>query len=155
MAIPDSFFAASLLSEHGVTLPAAGQYAVGQIFFPQNARQREQCHRIMENVAQQLGYETLTWRVVPTDNTDLGQSALNTEPITEQWFITAEGKLDKLETEQQVQCLPKSLWARLAHLNCTAAAIHRCCFVTGWCLFMVTRLPYHAFIPPPQSYLLL
>ena len=95
-------------------LPAAGQYAVGQIFSPQNARQREQCHRILENVAAQLGHEvrgaaeplsgeplgacvpcrviwigsaadpllpymqTLAWRAVPTDNTDLGKSALNT-----------------------------------------------------------------------------
>jgi glutamate synthase (NADPH/NADH) len=102
VAIPDSFFASVLLSERGTTLPATGQYAVGQLFLPQNARQREQCRRIMENVAQQLGHETLAWRVVPTDNTDLGQSALNTEPIIEQWFITAHGKLDKLETEQQV-----------------------------------------------------
>ena len=44
-----------MLQEQRVQLPASGHYAVGQIFLPQNARQREQCKRIAETAAQQLG----------------------------------------------------------------------------------------------------
>jgi glutamate synthase domain-containing protein 1 len=48
--------------EQSMQLPAAGHYAVGQIFLPQNARQREQCKRIAETVAQQLGRRPIATR---------------------------------------------------------------------------------------------
>ena len=54
-------------------------------------------------MASKLGHETVAWRSVPTDNSSLGQSARNTEPVIEQWFVTAEGNFGALETEQQVR----------------------------------------------------
>lgn len=40
-------------------------------------------------MAESLGHTILGWRRVKTDNSDLGDSALQTEPIIEQVFLTA------------------------------------------------------------------
>ena len=56
----------------------------------------------MEAVCTKLGHETLGWRTLPTDNRSLGKSAVDTEPVVEQWFITARGSL-KVEADQQVR----------------------------------------------------
>lgn len=45
----------------------------------------------------------LGWRAVPTDNSDLGQSALDTEPVIEQAFLTKSPK-STASFEQQVLC---------------------------------------------------
>jgi glutamate synthase (NADPH/NADH) len=52
-------------------------------------------------VAESLGHVILGWRPVPTDNSDLGESALETEPAIEQVFITKSPRSDA-EFEQQV-----------------------------------------------------
>jgi len=48
-----------------------------------------------------LGHVVLGWRPVPTDNTDLGKSALQTEPVMEQVFLTPSPR-SSAEFEQQV-----------------------------------------------------
>lgn len=52
-------------------------------------------------VAESLGHTVLGWRRVPTDNTDLGQSALQTEPVVEQVFLTPAPE-SQVDLEQQV-----------------------------------------------------
>lgn len=52
-------------------------------------------------VAESLGHSVLGWRSVPTDNSGLGKSALQTEPIIEQVFLTPTTK-SKADLEQQV-----------------------------------------------------
>jgi glutamate synthase (NADH) len=50
----------------------------------------------------------LGWREVPVDKSDLGKSALDTEPVIEQWFITRSLKWSVEDSESQVgygQCL--------------------------------------------------
>lgn len=54
-------------------------------------------------VAASLGHTVLGWRSVPTDNTGLGKSALQTEPVIEQVFITPSSH-SKVDLEKQV-CL--------------------------------------------------
>lgn len=56
----------------------------------------------MERVAAKLGHDSLTWRTVPTSNKSLGKSAVAVEPRVEQWFLSARGVKDNLDTEQQV-----------------------------------------------------
>lgn len=102
--MPDGFFQSVLMEEQGVKLPPLGSYAVGQFFLPRAEPARNRVKDIVEVVASQLGHVTLTWRPVPTNNRSLGKSALQTEPVIEQWFITARGNHAALETEQQVKC---------------------------------------------------
>lgn len=55
-------------------------------------------------VAESLGHSVIGWRPVPTDNSGLGKSALQTEPIIEQVFLTPTAK-SKADLEQQVKTL--------------------------------------------------
>lgn len=52
-------------------------------------------------IAEKLGHVVLGWRRVPTDNLDLGKSALDTEPVIEQVFVT-KSQRSEAEFEQQV-----------------------------------------------------
>lgn len=52
-------------------------------------------------VAKSLGHDVLGWRRVPTDNSDLGKSALDTEPVVEQVFVSKSTQ-SKADFEQQV-----------------------------------------------------
>jgi glutamate synthase (NADPH/NADH) len=73
-----------------------------QVFMPRDEATRNKAKCIMERVAAKLGHDSLTWRVVPTSNKTLGKSAVAVEPHIEQWFLSAHGLKDNLETEQQV-----------------------------------------------------
>lgn len=52
-------------------------------------------------MAESLGHSVLGWRTVPTNNSGLGKSALQTEPVIEQVFLTATPR-SKADFEQQV-----------------------------------------------------
>jgi glutamate synthase (NADPH/NADH) len=52
-------------------------------------------------VAESLGHSILGWRQVPTDNSDLGESARSTEPAIQQVFLT-KSSISKADFEQQV-----------------------------------------------------
>ncbi|ONM11113.1 Zinc finger CCCH domain-containing protein 46 [Zea mays] len=54
-----------------------------------------------KKVVESLGHVILGWRLVPTDNSDLGESALETEPVIEQVFVTKSSR-SEAEFEQQV-----------------------------------------------------
>lgn len=70
---------------------------------PRDEATRNKAKCIMERVAAKLGHDSLTWRVVPTSNKTLGASAVAVEPHIEQWFLSAHGVKDNLDTEQQVR----------------------------------------------------
>lgn len=55
----------------------------------------------MCKVAESLGHSVLGWRSVETDNTGLGKSALLTEPVIEQVFLTPSTR-SKVDLEKQV-----------------------------------------------------
>lgn len=53
--------------------------------------------------ATRCGFKVLGWRTVPVNREDLGKSALETEPVIEQWFITRSSKWELEDTEAQVR----------------------------------------------------
>lgn len=55
------------------------------------------------------GFTVLGWRKVPVDRSNLGNSALATEPVMEQWFVTRSSKMTIEDTESQA--CPSSLAA--------------------------------------------
>lgn len=98
-------------------LPPPGQYAVGMFFLPTNPSRREESKVVFTKVAESLGHVVLGWRHVPTDNTDLGKSALQTEPVTEQVFLTPTPR-SSADFEQQMYILRRvSMVAIRAALN--------------------------------------
>ncbi len=81
-----------------ISLPAAGagHYGTGLVFLPKNATQRRKVEEKIAAVVQSEGLEFLGWRTVPTDNSDLGDTAKASEPAIRQIFI---GRPAELTTE--------------------------------------------------------
>ncbi|MGH7739199.1 MAG: glutamate synthase central domain-containing protein, partial [bacterium] len=84
--IPDKFFRKNAV---GLTekLPPEGRYGVGAVFLPKNHEQMKACEDMLDKVVQEEGQILLGWRVTPTDNTELGQTARASEPIMKHVFI--------------------------------------------------------------------
>ena len=86
LQLPHEFFLEEC-ARLGITLPAAGQYGVGMVFFPQDEATRLEIKDILHRKAIQLGLELLGYRLVPVMNADLGSGSGPTEPQMEQLFI--------------------------------------------------------------------
>ncbi len=95
MQIPHKF-----LDHHcrglGIDLPQPGQYGIGMIFLPPDRKNRLPCEKVIEQIVEEEEQEVLGWRKVPTDNSYLGQSAIDAEPSVRQLII---GRSDDIETE--------------------------------------------------------
>jgi glutamate synthase domain-containing protein 1 len=83
---PDKFVR-KITAAMGVTLPPAGQYGTGLVFLPRLAVEREQAKALIERIAIEEGQQVLAWRMVPTADAGIGESALATKPVIEQIFI--------------------------------------------------------------------
>ncbi|MDD2738647.1 MAG: glutamate synthase subunit alpha, partial [Methylomonas lenta] len=106
MQIPDAFFRAVT----DFTLPPAGQYGVGNIFLPQNANDRQKMEAIIVRHVQDGGQHILGWRDVPVDNSVLGKSVLNSEPVIRQIFIACDsGCPDQDGFERKLFVIRKSM----------------------------------------------
>jgi glutamate synthase (ferredoxin) len=84
---PDDFFA----DVAGVDLPE--HYAVGAFFLPQPDDARAALKQTVEQELVAHDLDVLAWRTVPTDNADLGATALDSEPVVEQAFVVPTGDL--------------------------------------------------------------
>ncbi|MDA1101529.1 MAG: glutamate synthase large subunit [Proteobacteria bacterium] len=74
-------------ADGGMTLPAAGDYAVAMLFLPRNDATAAQCVSEIEKVTVEEGQSCLGWRDVPVDNSCLGESVRSDEPLIRQFFI--------------------------------------------------------------------
>ncbi len=88
--IPYRFFY-NLFLQNNIEIPERGKYGVGMFFFPNNPNDIQKCKNIIEAVAQELDFKIIFQRIVPTKNTELGASALNTEPSIQQIFFKPSG----------------------------------------------------------------
>ncbi|BFZ60948.1 glutamate synthase [NADH] [Saitoella coloradoensis] len=103
-SIPHAFFAhefassfASSSSSSSTTttsLPAPGQYAVGNVFFSPDPNVEAESRATFEGIAEGLGLRVLGWRRVPRDSTLLGPSARSREPTILQPFVVLESHFD-------------------------------------------------------------
>ena len=76
--IPHGFFARKA-KDLGFTLPGPGQYAVGALFMPRETPWRNVIKSIIADQIKSEGLVLLGWRVVPTDNSSLGETVKPTE----------------------------------------------------------------------------
>ncbi|KAL1156712.1 hypothetical protein V6Z11_A08G109000 [Gossypium hirsutum] len=100
LALPHDFYV-QVTEDVGFELPPSGEYAVGMFFLPTSESRRE--------VADSLEHSVLGWRSVPTDNSGLDNSALQTEPIIEQVFLTPTPR-SKADLERQMYILRRFQW---------------------------------------------
>lgn len=86
--IPDRFFREEMASQ-GITLPKAGEYAVGHFFFPQDEAQVAHFKDVIADVVASEGQQLIGFRDVPVDNSSLSKAPhiAATEPRHIQVFI--------------------------------------------------------------------
>jgi glutamate synthase domain-containing protein 2/glutamate synthase domain-containing protein 1/glutamate synthase domain-containing protein 3 len=105
--MPHDFFK-KIAKESDIDLPQQGAYGTGLIFLPQDSQERQFCKEALENAIREQGQALLGWRVVPIDNSGIGESAKTTQPVFEQVFIARNKDLsDDLAFERQLYCIRK------------------------------------------------
>ncbi|MFZ2948364.1 MAG: glutamate synthase large subunit [Desulfuromonadaceae bacterium] len=86
MQMPDSFLR-SACAPLGIELPEPFHYGVGMVFTSPKATERNAARHILEKILVEEGVELLGWRNVPTDNSSLGNTAWEGEPMVRQLFL--------------------------------------------------------------------
>ncbi|PHQ39184.1 glutamate synthase large subunit [Halorubrum persicum] len=81
VARPDDFF------REVVDADLPEEYAVGSVFMPTEPSVQAEIHDVIAEVFSVYGLEVLEWRSVPTENADLGATALDSEPEVSQLFV--------------------------------------------------------------------
>ncbi len=71
----------------GISLPEAGEYAVGMVFLPRKSEQRRWCERAIEKTVWEEDQVFLGWRDVPVDFSQAGELATQVSPLIRQFFI--------------------------------------------------------------------
>ncbi|SFV53617.1 Glutamate synthase [NADPH] large chain [hydrothermal vent metagenome] len=71
-----------------------GNFAVGNVFLPQDKIEQDQCINIVENLIKEYNQELIGWRDVPIDakKANVGPTALNSKPIIKQLIIKSNEK---------------------------------------------------------------
>jgi len=106
LQIPHDFFQKKC-AELGFELPDFGSYGVGMVFFPNDRTLRKQCRFLFNDYIDELGFDVLGYRKVPTDNEELGETAVSVEPRMEQVFVKTREKLDPKVLERRLYMLRK------------------------------------------------
>ena len=86
MQMPDAFMRKEA-AKLNINLPVAGQYAVGNLFLPQDAKNRAACEALITKIVTEEQQVLLGWRDVPVDNSNIADAARDVEPCMRQVFI--------------------------------------------------------------------
>jgi glutamate synthase (NADPH/NADH) large chain len=108
-ALPHGFFQKIAKAEFGIDLPAQGRYAVGNVFLPAIAEEREKCKAKLAEIIAAQGQKLIGWRDVPVEPTkaDVGPTALASMPSIEQLFVAAGDGFEKDAFERQLYVIRK------------------------------------------------
>src|SRR5258706_12267892 len=87
--IPDRF----LRKVTAFALPAEGEYGVGLVFLPRESDRRDAIQRVFEQIVVEEGQQLPGWADVPTDDRDVGPSAVAVEPFIAPAFIAPDRRL--------------------------------------------------------------
>ena len=105
--MPHTFFK-RICPEAGIDLPEYGQYGAGLVFLPVAPAQSERIQAIIEEIITAEGQTVLGWRVVPTDSSSLGPTALAGEPTFKQIFIgRGDNVADEMDFERKLFVIRK------------------------------------------------
>src|SRR5205807_2131879 len=86
LQLPHRFFA-DIAEKMGMRLPAAGEYGAGVAFLPNDPDVRARCEGLIETITCEEGQHVLGWRSVPVDDSALGRTARESQPVIRQFFI--------------------------------------------------------------------
>ena len=106
--MPHDFLKLIAKQDCDIDLPEPDQYGVAMCFVPNSDKElQKRARKIISETAESLGHTVLGWRKVPTDGNGVGPSALKTEPVIEQLFLSnsSQSTYGKTDVEQQVSSL--------------------------------------------------
>jgi len=107
--IPHEFFEKAC-KEEKISLPFPGEYGAGLVFLPPDKKERQFCKDVFSRIIKAQGQILLGWRRVPVDNSVIGKSAKETEPVIEQIFIAKEkGITGQLDFEGKLYIIRKQV----------------------------------------------
>ena len=131
--IPHEFFVDET-RKLGVHLPPALEYGVGMVYFPKDVWLREECRAVLNRKMKMLGLELLCYRIVPINNSDLGNGSLSAEPQMEQVFIKRPSEITTTEDFERKLYILRNYSTRI--INETIAGVDHV-------LLLVALLPDH------------
>lgn len=99
--IPHTFFAEEC-KKIGFTLPEAGKYGVGMVYFPKDAKIREITRTLLNKCIADTGFELIGYRDVPDSTKGIGASSLTKEPEVEQVFVKYKEDVDSDTLERKL-----------------------------------------------------
>ena len=100
--IPHEFFAKAC-DKAKISLSAKGSYGTGLVFLPQNPAERKFCKDAFTDIVRKEGLALLGWRSVPVDDSEIGLTAKQTQPVIEQVFISKDKDIsEEIEFERRL-----------------------------------------------------
>jgi glutamate synthase (NADPH) large chain len=141
--IPHEFFAREAASL-GFSLPAPGEYGVGMVFAPLDARKRATCLAIVEGVVREEGQHLLGWRTVPVDTAQCGEIARQGLPFIVQVFVgRGEALSDQESFERKLYVIRKRITNEAAKLNLAEGELFYICSFSSLTLVYKGQLISH------------
>ena len=105
--IPHDFFL-KVCRKHKIEIPPKGQYGTGLVFLPQDPSDRKFCKETFQKIIAEEGQTLLGWRQVPVDDSAIGETAKETEPVIEQVFVAKDkGVKEPLDFERRLYVIRK------------------------------------------------
>ena len=130
MQMPHDFFAAAA-PRAGIRLPAAGDWAVGNLFLPPSEGERETAEQFFEQVVRAEGLEFLGWRDVPTDNRSIGGTAREVEPFIRQAFVSRGPNVSRDHFEWKLFVVRKRFGIEIGRLGLAEQAFCYVCSLSA------------------------
>ena len=104
---PHDFFVKKA-KENGFEIPNFGEYGVGVVFFPSDKTVRNQCRALLNDYIDELEFDLLGYRMIPTDDEELGNTAISAQPRMEHVFVKPRQKpTDRYWLERRLFVLRK------------------------------------------------
>ena len=90
-------------SKAGIRLPKAGDYGAGLVFLPTDNKDRKFCEDNFKKIIEEEGLIFLGWRDGPVNDSIIGKTARDTEPIIKHIFAgKPKGIADELAFERKL-----------------------------------------------------
>ncbi|HIE43932.1 MAG TPA: glutamate synthase subunit alpha, partial [Candidatus Omnitrophica bacterium] len=106
---PHEFFA-KVCQDIKIDLPGLGEYGTGLVFLPPDRKERRFCKDVFLKIVREEEQALLGWRDVPVDDSDIGKTARDTEPVIEQIFIAKSSDIkDQLDFERRLYIIRKQV----------------------------------------------
>ena len=103
---PDEFF-------EGVVGDLPETYAVGSIFMPQDDALQAELVELVESTLDEYDLEVFEWRDVPTDNSGLGKTAVDSEPDVQHAFVAPTTDCSEDEFDRALYLARKAIEAEV------------------------------------------